>query len=144
VNFAFPFLLVFAITYGLLERTQIFGSKHDVNAVIALVLGLIFATTSWALHLAQLILPAVALLAVIAFFIIVLAQFVSGSATLEGRLRKIVGIIVGIVSLIIILVFVVGPLIAPSIPSIYSGFGSYIGYIFGLVFVLIIIWIVTR
>lgn len=42
-QFALPFLLIFAIVFGVLEVTKIFGKeKKQLNAVVAFVIGLIF------------------------------------------------------------------------------------------------------
>src|SRR3970040_2364990 len=44
-NFAFPFLLIFFILFGILEKTELFGSgRRQLNALIAFVVGLIFIT----------------------------------------------------------------------------------------------------
>jgi len=43
VNFLYPLLLMFFITYGVLEKTNILGSgKSQLNAGVALVVGIIF------------------------------------------------------------------------------------------------------
>ncbi|MBN1923146.1 MAG: hypothetical protein JW791_00075 [Nanoarchaeota archaeon] len=45
-NVIFPFILGFAVTYGMLEKTQVFGKNMQrVNAVIAFAVGLIAALT---------------------------------------------------------------------------------------------------
>ena len=42
-NFIFPFLLIFFIIYGVLEKSKLFGeNKERLNALIAAVVGLIF------------------------------------------------------------------------------------------------------
>ena len=42
-QFALPFLLIFFIVFGLLEKTGLFGSdKKQLNAMIAFIIGLIF------------------------------------------------------------------------------------------------------
>jgi len=35
-----PFILGFAITFGMLEKTQILGKIHNLNALIAVCIGL--------------------------------------------------------------------------------------------------------
>ena len=43
VNFLYPLLLMFFITYGVLEKTKVLGDgKQQLNAGVALVVGLIF------------------------------------------------------------------------------------------------------
>lgn len=42
-QFAFPFLLIFFVLYGILEKTKVFGeNKQKLNAMISFVIGLIF------------------------------------------------------------------------------------------------------
>ncbi len=42
-KFAFPFLLIFFITFGILEKTKVFGDdSKQLNALVSLVIGLIF------------------------------------------------------------------------------------------------------
>lgn len=42
MDFLLPFILVFTITYAVLQRTKILGDKKNFNVVVALVLGLLF------------------------------------------------------------------------------------------------------
>ncbi|MEK6841591.1 MAG: hypothetical protein AABX91_00370 [Nanoarchaeota archaeon] len=41
-QFIFPFLLIFFIAFGVLEKSKIFGQAKQLNAGIAFVIGLIF------------------------------------------------------------------------------------------------------
>ncbi|MBU2562265.1 MAG: hypothetical protein KKF68_01225 [Nanoarchaeota archaeon] len=42
-QFIFPFALIWAIVYGVLEKTKLLGDgKHQLNTIVALVIGLIF------------------------------------------------------------------------------------------------------
>ena len=44
-QFALPFLLIFAVLYGILEKTKILGDgKHQINAIVSFVVGLIFVS----------------------------------------------------------------------------------------------------
>lgn len=40
-SYVLPFLLIFAIVFGILTKIQVFGDKRGINAVIALVVGLL-------------------------------------------------------------------------------------------------------
>ncbi|HLE06689.1 MAG TPA: hypothetical protein VI790_05005, partial [Candidatus Nanoarchaeia archaeon] len=48
-DFILPFLLVFGIVYGILERTQLFGDKagKSVNAIIAFAIAMTTTLSSW-------------------------------------------------------------------------------------------------
>jgi hypothetical protein len=41
-NFVLPFLLIFFILYGILEKTKALGENKQLNALVSLVVGLIF------------------------------------------------------------------------------------------------------
>ncbi len=60
-----PFLLIFAIVYGILEKTKLFEERHDINATIAFVIGMIVIGTSWVLGVLSGFLPWVGLLSVL-------------------------------------------------------------------------------
>lgn len=142
-SFVFPFLLVFAVVYGLLEKSGIFGDKHDVNAIIALAIGILFATSNAMLKLTFIVLPVIALILVIAFFSVVLFYAVGGENS--SKAKKLLGIIVGIIALILVIVFVILPLF-PNLGMYFSTstIGSIMGYIIVLIFIIIVIWIMTK
>lgn len=43
-SFILPFLLIFAIVFGVLEKSKVFGSAKQLNAIIAFAIGLIFVS----------------------------------------------------------------------------------------------------
>ncbi|MCL4399576.1 hypothetical protein M1293_03690 [Candidatus Parvarchaeota archaeon] len=100
----FPFLLVFAISYGVLQKSSIFQGKSDINAIIAFVLGIIFATTNYTLKLTYLILPIVGIIAVVTFMFLALASMVYGDTSrLPMNVRKTIMVASLIVSVLIII-----------------------------------------
>lgn len=101
-SFLFPFLLVFAIVYGVLQRSEIFKGKSDLDAIIAFVLGLVFATTNYALRLTYLILPIVGIVAVIIFMLLVIGSMLYGSSSelLNAKsARKIIVVVALLISI---------------------------------------------
>ena len=88
VDFLLPFLLVFAIVYGVLDRAEVFGKKrHDINAIIALVIAFIFGMTSWAVEATTQFLPWIGLIAIAALgFLILLSMF---AIFLQGQVNGI-------------------------------------------------------
>ena len=98
-SFLFPFLLVFAIVYGVLERSNIFQGKKDIESIIAFVLGIVFATTNYTLQLTYIILPIAAVIVVIVFMMIIIA-----STVYEGNMSnfpKNARLLIAILSVII-------------------------------------------
>jgi hypothetical protein len=101
-SFLFPFLLIFAIVYGVLQRSEIFKGKSDIDAIIAFVLGLVFATTNYTLRLTYLILPLVGIVAVIIFMLLVIGSMLYGSSSelLQAKsARKIIVVVSVIISI---------------------------------------------
>jgi len=54
-----PFLLIFAISFALLEKIRIFGDKRNINMIVSLVLGLLFLQNIFLVEQIQFILPKV-------------------------------------------------------------------------------------
>jgi hypothetical protein len=77
-----PFLLVFSIVFGVLERAQMFGEKRsDLNAIIAFVIGLIVVVSSTVLNLMTGFLPWVGLMVVVFLCFIMLTVMFWGEAS---------------------------------------------------------------
>ena len=102
--FAFPFLLIFALVYGILEKTKILGDgKHQLNAIVALVMGLIFVSVAYPTEVVNNLVLFLTVALVVVLVVLMLWGFVSGS---EGpkidntALKWIIGI--GIVVIVII------------------------------------------
>ena len=77
-----PFLLIFAIIFGILEKTKIFGTEGDkglakknINAMIAFVLALFFISSRKLVELTALSLPMVGVIAVVVVSVMMLAGF---------------------------------------------------------------------
>ena len=110
-NFILPFLLIFLIVFGILEKTKAFGdSNKQLNAFIAFVIGLIFVgAVSPKLVVGHLILFFTVSIVVL-FVALLLWGFVSGDdAKLPANtpLRVIVGILI-VGAVIIALLFATG------------------------------------
>ena len=95
-RFILPFLLIFFIVFGILEKTKLFGEdKHRLNAMLAFVIGLIFvAAVSPTLIVNNLILVLTVAIVVV-FLILILWGFAVGEPPQiknEG-LKRFVGIV---------------------------------------------------
>lgn len=101
-SFILPFLLVFAIVFGVLERSKLFGdNKKQLNAIIAFVIGLIFvAAISPKLVVANLILFLT--VALVTMFVgLLLWGFIAGEAGLKFEsapkgLQWFIGVVIAI------------------------------------------------
>ena len=81
-DFFLPFLLFFAVVYGALEKTKVFGEgRKDINAIVALVISLIAATTAWVIESITGFLPWVAFIAIVLVCFLMLVAMVYGDVS---------------------------------------------------------------
>ena len=112
-NFAYPFLLIFFIAFGILEKTGVFGSgRKQLNALIAFVIGLIFVTAvSPKLVVGNLILFLTVAI-VVMFVALLLWGFVAGEKGLKFEdapkgLKYFIGIVI-VIAVIVALLWALG------------------------------------
>ncbi len=78
----FIILFLFAILYGLLELVKVFGEgKHNLNAIIALMVTLIAAMTPDLVKMLKLMLPWIAMMIVFFFFLFAIPMFMGMTKT---------------------------------------------------------------
>jgi len=112
-KFALPFLLVFFIVFGILEKTKLFGEKNkQLNALIAFVIGLILiAATSPTLTISNLVLFLTVAIVVL-FVALLLWGFITGEEGLKfGNIPKALKWFIGIaivVAVVIALLWALG------------------------------------
>lgn len=126
-RFVLPFLLIFFIVFGILEKTKIFGTeKKQLNAFIAFVVGLIVVgAASPTLAISHMILFLTVAIVVL-FVALVLWGFVAGEKGLEFEkapraLKWFIGIVI-VVAVIIALFWAIG--------TESSFFGGIFGFLF--------------
>ncbi len=77
-DFILPFLLVFTIVFAILEKTKIFGktenneAKRNINAVVALVLGLLMINQFEIIQSLNTFLPKISFFIIIALMVLIL------------------------------------------------------------------------
>jgi hypothetical protein len=106
-DFILPFVLVFTLIFAVLQRTQLLGEgKKQIDAMIALVVGLILIAFPFARNIVVTLMPLLAVLAVIILVFMLLYGFASGkkdSDILNKQMKTLIGIIVaaGIIGVIL-------------------------------------------
>ena len=76
---ALPFLLIFIITFAILEKIKLFGNNgKKIHVVIALVLGLLFLQNIYLVERLQFILPKVAFSLLVFVLLLLLVGALSG------------------------------------------------------------------
>jgi len=105
-RFALPFLLIFFIVFGILEKTKLFGAdKKQLNALIAFVIGLILVgATSPTLTISNLILFLTVGIVVL-FVALLLWGFIAGEEGLKfEKIPKSLKLIIGAVIVIAVII----------------------------------------
>ena len=108
-KFALPFLLVFFILFGILEKTKLFGDKSKrLHAMIAFVVGLIFVGAIFPKLVVGNLILFLTVGIVVVFVGLILWGFVSGGeAKIPDKLKVPVGILI-FVALVIATLWALG------------------------------------
>ncbi len=116
-DFVLPFLLVFAIMYGILERTNLFGEKtgKSVNAIIAFTIAMTTTLTGWFIGFLTGFLPWVSTLSVVIItglmLVAIFAKDFEGLLSGErGKTVLIVGAIIVVFTLGAVLIYLGAPI----------------------------------
>lgn len=108
-KFILPFLLLFFIVFGILEKTKVFGeSNKQLNAFISLIIGLIFVGAVFPKLVVENMILFLTVAVVVLFVALILWGFISGEEGLKfgnmhTALKWTIGIAVVIATLIALL-----------------------------------------
>lgn len=114
-NVLLPFLLVFAITFAILEKIHLFGTeKRNINGIIAAVFGILVVRNQYVIGIINRFLPNISLFMIIILMFLLLVGTFTGkdNATVERTLGKAAMYISGI--------FVVWALSSDFVGSIFE------------------------
>ncbi len=110
-----PFLLVFAVVFGILEKTKIFGTekikdveyaKTNINAIVAFVVAMMVVAATKIVDALSLALPRVALLLVVSLsFLMMVGIFISPGGLYEKLEKKWLAILMALMFIAVILIF---------------------------------------
>ena len=112
-KFLLPFLLIWVIVFAVLEKTNILGEgKHQVNAIVSLVVGLIFVGVAFPKEVVNNLILFLVVALIVMFVGLLLWGFISGGDLkgdiLGGNGIKIAFGIVILISVIIALLYATG------------------------------------
>ncbi len=108
VEVILPFLLVFSVVFAILQKSEILGKgKRQIDAIVALVIGLITVAFGYATKLIVYLVPvmAVSVVVILVFMILLGMSFKAGDFKMHKGIQWIVGILAVIVIVIALLVF---------------------------------------
>ncbi len=98
-----PFLLITTLVYAILEKTKLFGDgKHQINAIIAFVIGLTFTGVAYYTDIVNNMILFLSVALVVLFVILLIWGFVWGEKeagkgfVLEGWMKTVLVILGGV------------------------------------------------
>lgn len=134
-----PFLLVFAVVFAVLQKSKIFGEgKKQIDAIIALVVGLIVVSFANAVDIISSLMPflAVGLVVILVFMILWGLVFKEGGFEIGDRLKWTFGVIIAI-AVVIAVLYATGRW--DDLANILSGIGTTKEWISNIVIIVIVI-----
>lgn len=133
-----PFLLVFAIVFAVLQKSKIFGEdKRQIDAIVALVIGLLVVAVGTTTNIITNLMPilALGLVMILAFMLLLGFTYKEGQFDVDWKVKLVIGIAAA--AAIIITVLYYTPSAWAYIRGIFSGTGSTL--VTNIVFVILII-----
>lgn len=103
-DFLYPFLLLFFLTFGILEKTKVLGDgKTQLNALISAVIGLIFVSAVFPKIIVGNLMLFLSIALVVVFVALVLWGFISGKAEFPKKTTTFLGAVLAISIIIAVL-----------------------------------------
>lgn len=103
-KFVLPFFLVWFIVFAILEKAKPLGEKHQLNALVSTVIGLIFVSAVFPKEVVGNLILFLSVAIVVVFVALLIWGLIVGKEVqLEGSVKKLAGI--GVVVAVIIAVF---------------------------------------
>ena len=133
-----PFLLMFTLVFAVLEKTKILGDgKRQIDAIVALVIGLIFVSFGGATDIVVRMIPilGIALVVILIFMILLGFAYKPGSFEMPTGLKVTVGILAGILVMGTVLILTGG--LDYILGFIYSG--SNTGLVINIILIAIMV-----
>ncbi len=108
---AFVFLLVFTLVFAILQKTKILGDgKHQIDALVALAIGLIIISVGYALDIIHRLIPflAIGLVVILVFLLLFGSVYQPGEFKLNNWVKAVFGVIIFAALVITVLIITGG------------------------------------
>lgn len=116
-KFIYPFVLIFVFIYAILEKTKILGDgKHQVNAIISLVIGLIFVSVAYPKLIVGNMVLFLTVALVVVFVVLIIWGFIMGGDSLK-IMEKASTPLKWVIGIVIILAVIIATLWATGIDT---------------------------
>jgi len=106
-KFILPFALIFALVYAILEKTKLLGEKHQINAIVAFIIGLLFTSFVYPVLVVQNMVLFLTVAIVVLFVILLLWGFIFGDIKEGFKPGKWMKGILGGIAIIAVVIAVV-------------------------------------
>ena len=107
-DFILPFILIFALVFALLEKTKLLGERHQLNAIVSFVVGLIFVAAIFPKQVVGNLVLFLTVSLIVVFVGLLIWGFLSGGEIkVEGGAKKLAAVVL-ILALIIAVLWAVG------------------------------------
>lgn len=138
-----PFLFVFVLIFGLLEKTMILGKENgkprtNINAIVGVILGLFFITQFEIVQTLTNFLPKVSLFMIIAVMFLLMVTFF-GAKFHEGPSNPTMWLIY--IGAIVAIYWALGPSLGIELP--YWAYGDWIPWVI-MTGLIVLIWFVIK
>ncbi|MFA5953670.1 MAG: hypothetical protein WC812_03690 [Candidatus Pacearchaeota archaeon] len=142
-DFLYPFLLVFFLVFGLLQKLEILGKeKKQLDALIALVIGLIFVSVVFPKIVVSNLVLFLAVALVIVFVSLLLWGFVNGKAEFGSKMKIFLGIIL-FLSIVLAVIWATGfgggitPALSNSFNFLFNS--AWSGTVWGNIIIIVLV-----
>ena len=138
-KFVLPFLFIFVIVYAILEKTKIFGDeKHQLNAIISVVVGLIFVGILYPTTVLNNMILFMTISLITVFVALLLWGFITGKAELpQSKVMRLIAGIAIIIAVAVALLWALG--VSNNILDFLFGQGWSSSFWTNFLFVVVII-----
>ena len=138
-----PFVLIFTIIFAILQATKILGAKKNIDAIIAIVFGLLLIRSTVAVQTINRFLPNVSLAIIVVLMILLLLGIFLGKEYKWASGMK--GIAALLSAVVVLWIFSGSSLSRFGIPNVFGGLSSETkGIIVFIVVLIIIVSFVSR
>ena len=138
-----PFILIFAIIFAILQATKILGGKKNIDAVIAIVFGLLLIRSTTAVETINRFLPNVSLAIIVVLMILLLLGIFLGKQYEWASGMKMIAVVASFV--VVLWIFSASYWTRFGIPNVFGGFSSETkGIIIFIVLLIVIVSFVSR
>jgi hypothetical protein len=107
INFILPFLLVFTLIFAILDKSKMLGEdKRQINAIVSLVIALIFVSFGNAVKIVTQLMPFLVVCIVILFVFMLIFGFITNKKEgdmLNKGLKITLGVVFGIAVVVAVL-----------------------------------------